>query len=54
MKELINEYCPYCGQETLINKKGGKCNYCGHFLKPCSLCNMDKVKCKECEIKGGN
>lgn len=49
---ITAEYCPYCQQEVLINRKGEKCNICGHFLKPCSLCDMDKVKCEECKIKG--
>ena len=46
----ITEYCPYCNDETEIEETGAVCSYCGHFLKPCSLCDMDKVKCNECKI----
>ena len=48
---ITAEFCPYCEQEVLINRNGEKCSVCGHFLKPCSLCDMDKVKCSECKIK---
>ena len=48
----ITEYCPYCNDETEIEETGAVCSYCGHFLKPCSLCDMDKVKCNECKIGG--
>lgn len=47
--EKIVEWCPHCGQETEIDRLGGKCEHCGHFLKPCSLCNMDIVDCSKCE-----
>ena len=46
---LITEYCPHCNDEVLINRKGEKCSGCGHFLKPCSLCDMDNVNCRDCE-----
>ena len=49
--EKITEYCPYCNDETEIEETGAVCSYCGHFLKPCSLCDMDKVKCNECPSK---
>ena len=50
--EKIIEYCPYCNDEEEIEETGGICSGCGHFLKPCSLCDMDKVKCSECKIGG--
>ena len=46
---LITEYCPHCNDEVLINRNGEKCSGCGHFLKPCSLCDMDNVNCRDCE-----
>lgn len=49
---ITAELCPHCNEEVLINRKGGKCSVCGHFLKPCSLCDMDKVNCNECKIGG--
>lgn len=46
------ELCDVCGQETEIdNKVGGYCSTCGKFLKPCSMCDMDKVNCNECKFK---
>lgn len=46
------ELCDVCGQETEIdNKKGGYCSTCGKFLKPCSMCDMDKVNCNECDFE---
>ena len=45
----ITEYCPHCNDEEEIDETGGICSGCGHFLKPCSLCDMDNVNCKDCE-----
>ena len=50
--ENVYEWCDNCGQETKISNKGGKCKCCNKFLLPCSLCDMDKVKCNNCKIKG--
>jgi len=44
------EWCDVCGMETEISQYGGYCDYCGKFLIPCSLCDMDKVNCSECEL----
>ncbi len=44
----IVEICPYCDTETKISSEGGYCEHCGKWVKPCSLCNMDKVNCNEC------
>ena len=46
----IFEYYSFCNDETEISKNGGVCEFCGHFLKPCSLCDMDKVNCNECKF----
>lgn len=60
MKDIINnktektiELCDNCGQESSIGIYGGHCKYCGKWLKPCSMCNMDKVNCNFCKF-GGN
>lgn len=50
----IFEYCPHCNDEEEIKEIGGFCSGCGHFLKPCSLCDMDKVKCEDCKINKEN
>lgn len=51
-KNKTFELCDVCGQETEIdNKVGGYCSTCGKFLKPCSMCDMDKVNCNECKFK---
>ena len=51
MIEKIIEMCPNCGQETEINIKGGKCEYCGHYILPCSQCDMNKTNCNKCPYK---
>lgn len=47
-EDEITEWCDCCGQETRIKNTGGYCKYCGKWLKPCSLCDIDKVKCINC------
>lgn len=44
------EWCNVCGQTTKILSTGGKCEHCGKFLLPCSLCDMNKVNCKKCKF----
>lgn len=48
--EHTYEYCPHCETESKIYIEGGKCEICGRFLKPCSMCDMNKVKCNECKF----
>lgn len=50
-RKKIYEWCDNCGQEVKISIKGGNCKFCGHFIFPCSLCDMDKVNCNECEFE---
>ena len=50
-KNTTFEWCDNCGQETEISSVGGYCKCCGKFLIPCSLCDMDKVKCENCKFK---
>lgn len=47
------EFCPYCEEDVLIPTVGGYCDTCGVWLKPCSLCNMDKVNCNKCKWEIG-
>lgn len=47
----IYEWCDNCGMETKIGENGGKCEHCGKFLLPCSLCDMDIVDCNKCPYK---
>ena len=49
VKDRIIEYCDNCGQETEIDRNGGYCEHCNKWLKPCSLCDMDKVNCANCK-----
>ena len=49
----IDEWCDNCGMDTRISENGGNCEYCGKFLLPCSLCDMDKVNCKNCKFEKG-
>lgn len=49
VKDRIIEYCDNCGQETEIDRNGGYCEHCNSWLKPCSLCDMDKVNCANCK-----
>lgn len=46
----IFEYCPFCNDESIIDEDGGNCKHCGKYLKPCSLCDMDKVNCNNCKF----
>ena len=50
MKEnKIIEYCDTCNRDVEIPRVGGRCPFCGKYLYPCSLCDMDKVDCNNCE-----
>lgn len=51
--DKIIEWCSECGMESEISINGGKCTYCGKWLKPCSNCNMNIVNCNLCKF-GGN
>ena len=48
------ELCPHCEQESLIKNEFrlSHCTECGKVVKPCSMCNKDKVKCSECPLVG--
>jgi len=52
---VINELCPYCGAEVELEAKFKKqrCPDCNEKIKPCSLCDMDQVDCKKCELDLG-
>ena len=43
------EQCYHCNTEVKIpNDKASKCPECGNRILPCSMCNMDEVKCSKC------
>lgn len=47
----VVEWCSNCGQEVVLlnlKYKWQKCPNCGADIKACSLCDMDKVSCKDC------
>ena len=49
--DTIFEWCDNCGNESEISRFGGYCEHCGKFLLPCSQCDMNKVKCENCEFE---
>ena len=52
---MIFEWCPHCGKEVELQEefKWQRCPECNEMIKPCSLCDMDQVKCKKCELDLG-
>lgn len=46
---IIKEWCPNCGNDVEIKgtMRWHKCPVCGNYIKPCSLCDCDKVNCNE-------
>jgi len=43
------ELCPNCNTEVKIpNNKRSICPECKEDILPCSMCNMDEVKCSTC------
>lgn len=51
MINTTNELCPHCNNEVeIINDKPSKCPVCGETILPCSMCDMDKVKCNDCKF----
>lgn len=40
-----DELCPHCGRETSIPMAGGRCEHCGKWALPCSMCD----RCKDDE-----
>lgn len=51
-KNEIIEFCPYCNNEAILKNKQEiqVCKYCLNKIKPCSLCDMDNVKCNKCYL----
>jgi len=49
---IINEWCPCCESEVTLDKvfQIQECPICGKPIKPCSICDMDKVNCVECKL----
>lgn len=51
INNTTTEWCSNCENETEIELEGGHCKHCGKWLKPCSMCDMDKVNCTLCNYK---
>lgn len=47
---MVFEKCPHCEEEVeLLNiHELQMCPNCYKVIKPCALCDMDKVECKNC------
>lgn len=46
------EVCPHCNEEVKLDAvfKLQLCPGCKELIKPCSLCDMDKVNCNKCKL----
>ena len=49
---VISELCPHCESEVVLDKvfKIQECPSCGKAIKPCSMCEMELVKCLDCKL----
>lgn len=50
-KGVTIERCPHCEQEVelkAVERLLQVCPNCGRLIYPCSLCNMDKTICWNC------
>lgn len=52
--DKIYEWCNHCGMDTVMESKFEiqECEHCKAKLKPCSMCDTDKVNCNKCNLKG--
>jgi len=50
--DMTIETCPHCENEVSLKAEMDiqKCPKCSKQIKPCSLCDMDIVKCEECPL----
>ena len=50
--KYVDEYCPHCESEVRLKVefKKQKCPECGVMIKPCALCDTDKVDCADCPL----
>ena len=51
---IITEWCPFCQSEVKIkgSMRWHKCPVCGNYIKPCAMCDCDKVNCDiDCPLK---
>ena len=48
----VYEMCPECETEVKLKAefKVQTCPNCGKPIKPCAMCDMDKVDCSKCEL----
>lgn len=53
-KNNVTELCPNCEEEVKLKAifKVQICPNCGKPIKPCALCDMDKVDCSKCPLGG--
>lgn len=53
-KGSVTEWCSKCEQEVKLKSifKVQICPNCGKPIKPCALCDMDKVACSKCPLGG--
>ena len=53
-KGSVTEWCPNCEEEAKLKAifKVQICPNCGKPIKPCALCDMDKVDCSKCPLGG--
>lgn len=46
-----DEYCSHCGSTVEIYAyRKNPCPNCGVIIKPCSMCDMEKVSCEKCKL----
>ena len=49
---VITEWCPLCESEVVLDNtfKIQKCPSCKNPIKPCSMCDMNKLNCNGCKL----
>ena len=48
-KEKATELCPFCGEETEMERMVDFCESCGKAIVCCSMCPSGYENCSECE-----
>ena len=48
------EHCPNCDKDVRLKNvfKRQRCPSCNKLIKPCNICDMDKVDCSKCKLGG--
>lgn len=49
---VLAEWCPNCERESRILNIPiiQECEYCGEWIRPCSMCDHNIVDCSKCHI----